>query len=88
MCNRLLTLPSVTGLLQTRDTDSGDSEVGCSTRVQDEDNTEPQSSAGPALQDSELIATRKNTLSPPLQETDPSCSGVMTLNSCDILVEQ
>ena len=87
-CNRLPTLPSVTGLLRRRETDSEDSRVGCNARVQDEKHTEPQSSAGPTLQDSELIATTGNTLSPPLEETDPRCSGAMTLNSCDVLVEQ
>ena len=63
-----------------------DSRVGCSARLQDEEHTELQSSASPALQATELVAARGNT-PPPIQETDPSCSGVMTLDNCDILVE-
>ena len=87
VCNELSTLFRVTGLLQRRETDSEDSRVGCNARVQDEKHTEPQSSAGPTLQDSELVTTTGNTLSPPLEETDPSCSGVMTLDNYDILVQ-
>ena len=32
-------------------------------------------------------ATRENTC-PPLQETDPSCTGVMILTNCDIIVQR
>ena len=41
-------------------------------------------SVGPNLQP---IVITENTC-PPLQETDPSCSGVMTLNDCDIVVQR
>ena len=85
--NRLSTPPRATGLLQTREIDSEDSRVGCSARVQDEGHTEPQSSARLTLQDSELVASRENT-PPPLQKTDPSCNGVMTLTSCDTIVQR
>ena len=33
------------------------------------------------------IPATENTC-PPLQESDPSCSGVMILNDCDILVQR
>ena len=45
-----------------------------------------QSSADQALQ-TELEAATENT-SPPLQETNPSCSGVMILNGHDIVVQR
>ena len=40
--------------------------------------------AGPTLR---KTAATENTC-PPLQETDPSCSGVMNLNDCDIVVQR
>ena len=84
MYNRQPTPSSVTsGLLMRR---AEDSRVGCSARVQDEDGTEPQSSVGATLQDSEPeVATRESTPLP-FQEADPDCSGVRTFDGCDILV--
>ena len=69
--------------------DEGHTELQSSARLtlQDEGHTEPQSSARLTLQDSELVASRENT-PPPLQKTDPSCNGVMTLTSCDTIVQR
>ena len=57
----------------------------CITRIEENNqHTELESSAGHTLQ-VELVAAKENTC-PPLQETDPSCSGVMIMNNCDIIV--
>ena len=74
-------------LLKRRQDDSEHCRVGRNARVQDKEHTEPQSSASPTLQDTELIAVRGNT-SPSFQKTDPSCSGVMTLTYSHDLISR
>ena len=56
----------------------------CSAR--DVQHDDPESSADQALQTEQAAAT-ENTC-PPLQESDPSCSGVMILNDYDIVVQR
>ena len=59
----------------------------CIMRIEENNqHTELESSAGHILQ-VELVAATENTC-PPLQETDPCCSGVMIVNNCGIIVVQ
>ena len=72
------------GLLQKIIIYAESSQVCCSVLIHAPRNELLITSAGPDLQP---IATTENTC-PPLQETDPSCSGVMILNDRDILVQR
>ena len=72
------------GLLLKIEFNPESSQICCSVLIHTQENKRLTTSAGPNQQP--IVTTENSCL--PLQETDPSYSGVMILNNCDILVQR